>query len=90
MEISSVGTTGVGLQQQLSATRSPQQEYPDQTRVREEATRSSETQPSNPQSVQASAPQTPERNEQPQRSEQPKVYVNTQGQKTGSIISVTA
>lgn len=90
MEISSVGTTGVGLQQQLAATRSPQQEYPDQTRVREEATSSSETQASNPQTVQANAPQAPERNEQSQGNEQPKVYVNTQGQKTGSIINVTA
>jgi len=89
MEIGSVGTAGVGLQQQLAAARSPQQEYPDQTRVREEATRSSETQP-NPQTVQANAPQTPERNELPQRSQEPKVYVNTQGQKTGSIINVTA
>lgn len=90
MEISSVGTTGVGLQQQLATTRSPQQEYPDQTRAREETTKSSEAQPSSTQAVQANAPQTPERNEQTQRSEQPKVYVNTQGQKTGSIISVTA
>lgn len=91
MEIGSVGVAGAAVQQQLAATRSQQQqEYPDQTPVREETTKSSETQPANPQTAQANAPQTPERNEQTQRNEQSRVFVNAQGQKTGTIINVTA
>ena len=91
MEISSIGTAGGGIQQQSVVARAPQQEYPDPERTRQQVNNSSETQaPKKVETVQESAPQAPERNEPAQSNEQPKVFVNAQGQKTGTIISVTA
>jgi hypothetical protein len=87
MEITSIGAA---LQQQAMANRSAQQEYPEQTRAQDEASRPSEPQATNVETVKARAAQAPERAEQPERTEQPKTYVNAQGQKTGTIISVTA
>lgn len=87
MAISSVGAAGAALQQQLVTAKTPQQEYPEPTRAREEAPPPSEAQATTVENVQAQAQ---ERVEQPERTEQPKTYVNAQGQKTGTIISVTA
>lgn len=90
MEIGSVGTAGVALQQQFAATKTPQQEYPDQARVREEPPRASEAQTARAENVQSSNPQPPEGAEQQRQTEAPKIFVNAQGQKTGTIISDTA
>jgi hypothetical protein len=90
MAISSVGAAGTTLQQQLVTAKTPQLEYPEQTRAQDEASRPSEPQATNVETVQARAAQAPERAEQPERTEQPKTYVNAQGQKTGTIINVTA
>lgn len=90
MEIGSVGTAGAALQQQYAAVKTPQQEYPDQARVREEPPRASEAQTAPSENVQSSNPQPPEGAEQQRQTEAPKVFVNAQGQKTGTIISVTA
>lgn len=92
MAINSIGATGVALQQQLVAAKPQQQDYPDQTqtRSREEASRPNETQAASVQGVQAQAAPAPQRTEQPERMEQPKEFVNAQGQKTGTIINVTA
>jgi hypothetical protein len=87
MAISSVGAAGAALQQQLVTAKTPQQEYPEPTRAREEAPPPSEAQVTTVENVQAQAPV---RVEQPERTEQPKTYVNAQGQKTGTIINVTA
>lgn len=87
MAISSVGAAGAALQQQLVTAKTPQQEYPEPTRAREEAPPPSEAQATTVENVQAQAP---ERVEQPERTEQPKTYVNAEGQKTGTIINVTA
>ncbi|MEW6513390.1 MAG: hypothetical protein AB1443_05260 [Pseudomonadota bacterium] len=89
MEITSVSTSGAALQQQYTATKT-QSEYPEQTRTREEPVRTNETQSTTVQNVEASAVAAQERNEQPERAEAPKVFVNAQGQKTGTIINVTA
>jgi hypothetical protein len=89
MEISSVGTSGAALQQQYTAAKT-QSEYPEQTRVRTESVRTNEAQATNTENVEASAVQAQERNDQPERTEAPKVFVNAQGQKTGTIINVTA
>lgn len=89
MEIGAIGVSGSGIQQQPVA-RAPQQEYPDQERVRQQASSVGEVGPSTVETVRKSAPQAPERAEPAQSNEQPKVFVNAQGQKTGTIISVTA
>jgi hypothetical protein len=90
MAISSVGAAGAALQQQLVTAKTPQQEYPEPTRAREEAPPPSEAQATTVETVKSSAAQAPERVEQPERTEQPKTYVNAQGQKTGTIINETA
>lgn len=90
MEIGSVGTAGTALQQQFAAAKAPQQEYPDQARAREEPRPSSEAQTARAENPQPSNPRPPEGAEQQRQTEAPKVFVNAQGQKTGTIISVTA
>ena len=78
------------LQQQLPAAKFPQQEYPEAARAREEAVPPGESRPTNVENTQTRSVQRQERNEQPERTEAPKVFVNAQGQKTGTIINVTA
>lgn len=90
MEIGSVGTAGAALQQQFAAAKTPQQEYPDQARMREEPPLANETQSARTQTDQPSTPRAPEGAQQQRQTEAPKVFVNAQGQKTGTIISVTA
>ncbi len=90
MEIGSVGTAGAALQQQFAAARTPQQEYPDQARVREEPSPASEAQTARTETDRPPTPQAPEAAERQRQTEAPKVFVNAQGQKTGTIISVTA
>lgn len=90
MEIGSVGTAGAALQQQFAAAQTPRQEYPDQARMREEPRPPSEAQTARTENAQPSNPQPPEGAEQQRQTEAPKVFVNAQGQKTGTIISVTA
>jgi|GEM_PF-2841676 len=89
MEISSIGSSGAALQQQFTAAKT-QSEYPDQARASEESVRTNETQSTSTENVEAGAAQTQESNEQPARAEAPKVFVNAQGQKTGTIINETA
>jgi hypothetical protein len=91
MVISSIGgSTVTVLQQQLPAAKFPQQEYPEAARAREEAVPPGESRPTNVENTQTRSVQRQERNEQPERTEAPKVFVNAQGQKTGTIINVTA
>jgi hypothetical protein len=89
MEISSIATSGAALQQQYTAAKA-QSEYPEQARVREESVPANEAQSTSTNNVEARAVQARESNGQPERAETPKVFVNAQGQKTGTIISVTA
>lgn len=89
MEISSVGTSGAALQQQYTAAKT-QSEYPEQARVRTESARTNEAQAMNTENVEARAVQAQESNKQAERAEAPKVFVNAQGQKTGTIINETA
>lgn len=89
MEISSIATSGAALQQQYIAAKA-QSEYPEQARVREESVPANEAQSTSTNNVEARAVQARESNGQPERAEAPKVFVNAQGQKTGTIISVTA
>lgn len=89
MEISSIGSSGAALQQQFTAVKT-QSEYPDQARAREEPVRTNGAQSTSTENLEARAAQTRESNEQPERAEAPKVFVNAQGQKTGTIISTTA
>lgn len=90
MEIGSVGTAGASVQQQSAAAKTPQQAYPDQTRMREQTQTGSQTQTARTQNAQSSNPQPPEGAKQQRPAEAPKVFVNAQGQQTGTIISVTA
>lgn len=91
MEISAVGTPGAGIQQQAVVARAPQQEFPDPERNRQQVSSGGDAQAPKPvETVRENAPQAPERSAQTQSNEQPKVFVNAQGQKTGTIISVTA
>jgi len=82
MEIGSVGATAATLQQQSVAARVQPQSDPERARPREEAAESQKT------------PQSQGSQERPaqatERPEQPRVFVNAQGQKTGTIINVTA
>jgi hypothetical protein len=80
MEIGSVGATAGAPQQQPVSARSQPQD--DRTRVRAEAVESQEN--AQAQGAQERPPQATE------RPEQPRVFVNAQGQKTGTIINVTA
>jgi hypothetical protein len=89
MEISSVGTSGVALQQQYTAAKTPS-DYPEQARARAEPERMNEAQAAPAENAEARAVRAQERNDQPERAEAPKVFVNAQGQKTGTIINVTA
>lgn len=90
MEISSIATSGAALPQQYIAAKT-QSEYPEQARVREESVPANEAQSTSTNNgVEARAVQARESNGQPERAEAPKVFVNAQGQKTGTIISVTA
>jgi hypothetical protein len=89
MEISSVGTSGAALQQQFTASKT-QSDLPEQVRARTEPERTNEAQSTTAENVEARTVQGQERNDQPERAEAPRVFVNAQGQKTGSIINVTA
>lgn len=93
MEVSSVGSSAATLQQQLSSAKTAQQSYADQAteqaRVRQEAPRTEATQ-SNTQDPSAGTVQARERNEEARQAQESKVFVNAQGQKTGTIINVAA
>ncbi len=86
MEIGSVGATAGAPQQQPVSARSQPQD--DRTRVRAEAVESQENaQAQGTQGTQGAQERPPQATERP---EQPRVFVNAQGQKTGTIINVTA
>lgn len=93
MEVSSVGSPAATLQQQLSTAKTAQQGYADQAteqaRARQEAPRTEATQ-SNAQAADADAVRARERTEEARQVQQQRVFVNAQGQKTGTIISVAA
>ncbi len=93
MEVSSVGSAAPKLQQQLALAKSAQQDYADQAaeqaRSRQEASRT-EAAPSNAETTRSAAVRARERTEVAQQAQQQKVFVNAQGQKTGSIINVAA
>lgn len=77
-----IGSVGAPQQQPVSARSQPRD---DRAHVRAEAAESQENaQAQGTQGAQERPPQAPE------RPEQPRVFVNAQGQKTGTIINVTA
>lgn len=74
---------------QLGTTDRAQEPMP---RSSESMSRGSESRPAGQvsETMRPSQPQAPQTSEQSQRSEAPRIFVNAQGQKTGTIISVTA
>lgn len=85
MEIGAASFSGAALQPQYPP-QNTQSDYADTARTREQTAGAREAVTAA--SVQAA--RTEERNVQPEQQESAKIFVNAQGQKTGSIISVTA
>jgi hypothetical protein len=89
MEIGASSFSGAALQQQYNVQKN-QSDYVEQTRAREQASSSSEVTTARAEASRVQAAQAQESNAQSEQAEAPKVFVNAQGQKTGTIISVTA
>lgn len=89
MEIGAASFSGAALQQQYNVQKN-QSDYAEQTRVREQAPSSSEVTAASAEASRVQAARAQESNAQLDQAEEPKVFVNAQGQKTGTIISVTA
>lgn len=93
MEVSSVGSSIVALQQQLSSARSAQENYAErateQAQLGQESSRTEAT-GTNTDASRSEAVQARERTEEARQVQQQRVFVNAQGQKTGTIINVAA
>lgn len=87
MEIGAAGFSGVSQQQY--APQSIRSEFAEQVRSADQAARSDQAVAANEEASRVQA-QRQESNEQSERAAAANVYVNAQGQKTGTIISVTA
>lgn len=88
MEINSISMAGATLQRQFSAAKTSQQD--DQARTREGSPLASEARSARTRADQLPTQQAPKTAEQQRQAEASKVFVNAQGQKTGTIVSVTA
>ena len=89
MEIGAASFSGAALQQQYNVQKA-QSDFSEQVRPREQTSSSSVSATANAEAPRVQAAQTQESNAQAEQADAPKIFVNAQGQKTGTIISVTA
>ena len=90
MEIGAASLSGAALQQQYNVQKAQSDDFAEQVRAREQTSSSREVATANAESSRIQAAQTQKSNARDEQAEAPKIFVNAQGQKTGTIISVTA